>query len=77
MPYSSSPDSMARATSRSIDSESSAAESIRASETAGSAPTSTGQSHSWLRPTSDCRNPSAQTISVAEGSSETMRTASP
>lgn len=73
MPYSCSPDSMARATSRSIDPESSAAESIRASDTAGSTPTPAGQSHSWLRPISEARRPSAHTISVADGSSETIR----
>ncbi len=32
---------------------------------AGSAATSAGKSHSWLRPTSQSRRPSAQTISVA------------
>src|SRR5262245_66229485 len=53
-----------------------AAESIRASDTTGRSATSAGQSHSWLRPTSCSRRPSAQTISVAEGSSETMRTSS-
>ena len=35
------------------------------SVSAGSARTSPGKSHSWLRPTSQSRRPSAQTISVA------------
>ena len=39
----------------------------------GSPTTSAGKSHSCETPTSASRRPSAQTISVALGSSETMR----
>ena len=35
--------------------------------------TSGGQSHSWVTPTSSSPSPMAQTISVADGRSETMR----
>src|SRR4051812_13129459 len=35
--------------------------------------TSAGQSHSWVTPTSSSPRPSAQTISVADGSRETIR----
>ncbi len=35
--------------------------------------TSGGQSHSWVTPTSSSPRPMAQTISVADGRSETMR----
>ena len=35
--------------------------------------TSGGQSHSWVTPTSSSRSPRAQTISVADGRSETIR----
>ena len=73
MPYSSSPDPIARATSSSIAAEPSVEESSRAIDTAGRASTPGGQSHSWLRPTRESRRPSASTISVADGSSETIR----
>ena len=43
-------------------------------DTTGSAATSGGKSHSWLRPTSASPSPTAATISVAEGSRDTMRT---
>ena len=41
--------------------------------TTGLPTTSMGQSHSWVTPTSSSPRPMAQTISVADGRSETMR----
>ena len=41
--------------------------------TTGLPTTDGGQSHSWVTPTSSSSSPMAQTISVAEGRSETMR----
>jgi hypothetical protein len=41
--------------------------------TAGSSATSAGWSHSWETPTSSWLAPRAQTISVADGSSDTTR----
>src|SRR5436309_3029580 len=39
----------------------------------GTDATSGGQSHSCVRPTSESRSPRAQTMSVADGRSETIR----
>src|SRR5229473_5442077 len=49
--------------------------SIRAEVRTGTSSTPTGKSHSCDRPTSSARAPSAQTVSVADGRSEAMRTA--
>jgi hypothetical protein len=53
-----------------VDDPGAAAEEV----SAGSPATSGGWSHSWDTPTSSPPVPRAQTISVADGSSETMRT---
>ena len=48
--------------------------SMRAAVTIGRSSTSGGYVHSFDRPTSESARPSRTTISVAEGSSETIRT---
>ena len=73
--YSSSPRSSAARTapSTSAAASSEAARSARSRRPAARR-SPAGWSHSWLRPTSASPRPTAATISVAEGSRETMRT---
>ena len=49
------------------------AENSAAVTTGTRATASGGQSHSWVRPTRSAVRPSSATMSVAAGSSETMR----
>src|SRR5438552_14573410 len=68
------PASMAARTFSSISRSESPAGSKSQETTFGRRKALGGKSHSWLTPTSESSSPSRQTISVALGSSETIRT---
>src|SRR3954451_7509793 len=65
---------MASLTRRWISADGAPGVGVRAWVSRGLSATSGGQSHSWVTPTSSSPSPSAQTISVADGRRDAIRT---